>query len=205
MPSVPSVKGSVLVGVAESVNKLLVQGTISREELTRWLKPEDIALINQEMLVSEWYDVRALARMSELLRDVQGKGDNEYLRQLGRQSARRLLDSGLYQQLEYLQALQVTKASDQKSRFEAFGRDLRLLTTLTGSIFSFTKWESRPDPEQEGRYIIRISDARDFSDVLCWRSDGFINEMAKEHNEPDLWRWERAARDLVLFRMNRAV
>ena len=205
MPSVPSVKGSVLAGVAEDVNKLLVQGTISREELTRWLKPEDIALLNQEMLVSEWYDVRALARISELLRDVKGKGDNEYLRQLGRQSARRLLDSGLYQQLEYLQGLQLLKASDQRARFEAFGRDLRLLTTLTGSIFSFTKWDSRPDPERDGRYIVRIAEARDFSDVLCWRSDGFINEMAREHNEPDLWRWERASRDLVLCRMNRPV
>jgi hypothetical protein len=205
MPLVPSVKGSVLVGVVEEVNKLLAQNTISRQEMTRWLTPEDIALLNQEIRVSEWYDVRALTHMSELLRDVNGKGDNEYLRWLGRRSARRLLDSGLYQQLEYLRDMQLLKASDSRTRSEAFGRDLRLLATISGSIYNFTKIEPMPDPDHEGRYLIRVSEARDYPDVLAWRADGFMNEMATEHDDPNLWSWERTAPDVVLFRMNRSL
>ena len=205
MPTIPSIKGSVFATIVESINKLLAQGSVSREELSRWLKPDDIPFLDQEVSVSEWYDIRASARMSELMRDVEGGGNNEYLRRLGRQSARRLLEMGLYQQMEYLHNTQVQKASDAKARFEAFGRDLRLLSTLSASIYNFGKWESMPDPEREGRYLIKISEAQNLPEVMCWRIEGFINEMATEHDEPDLWRWDRAKPDLVVFRMNRSV
>jgi hypothetical protein len=205
MPSLPSIKGSVFATVVESVNKLLAQGNVSREELSRWLKPEDVALLDQEVSVSEWYDIRVAARMSELMRDVEGGGNNDYLRRLGKQSAKRLLEMGLYQQMEYLQNTQVQKAIDAKARSEAFGRDLRLLSTLSASIYNFAKWESIPDPEREGRYLIRISEAKNLPDVLCWRVEGFMNQMAAEHDEPDLWRWDRPKPDLVVFRMNRSV
>jgi hypothetical protein len=143
--------------------------------------------------------------MNELLRDTEGGGSNEYLRERGRQTARRLLEAGLYQQLEYLHATQLKRAKDPRARFEAFGRDLRLLNTLSASILNFSKWESKPDPERQDRYVIEVSEARDFPEVLCWRSDGFVNEMATEHGEPDLWRWERAAPALVVFRMVRSL
>jgi hypothetical protein len=205
MPLVPSIKGSVFAAVVENVHKLVTGGEISRTELARWLQPQDIDFLDQQIAVSEWYDIRVYARMSELLRDVVGKGSNEYLRQLGRQTAQRLLEAGLYQQLEYLSATQLEKATDSRARFEAFGRDLRLLTTLSASILNFSKWESKPDPGRDDRYVIRVSEARDVPEVLCWRSDGFVNEMATQHGEPDLWRWERMAPDLVVFRMIRSL
>ena len=205
MPTVPSIKGSVFASVVEGVNKLVTGGEISLKELTRWLEPQDLDLLNQQLLVSEWYDIRAYSRMSELLRDVEGGGNNDYLRQRGRQTARRLLEAGLYQQLEYLHATQLEKATDTHARFEAFGRDLRLLTTLSASILNFSKWESKPDPDRDDRYVINVSEAWDVPEVLCWRSDGFVNEMATQHGEPDLWRWERAAPDLVVFRMIRSL
>ncbi len=205
MPSVPSIKGSVFAAVVEGVNKLVAGGEISRTELSRWLEPQDIDFLDQEIHVSEWYDIRAYSHMSELLRDIEGKGSNDYLRQLGRQTARRLLEAGLYQQLEYLHGTQLEKAKDPRARFEAFGRDLRLLTTLSASILNFSKWESKPDPKRDDRYVINVSEARDVPEVLCWRSDGFVNEMATEHGEPDLWCWERTAPDLVVFRMIRSL
>ena len=60
-----------------------------------------------------------------------------------------------------------------------------------------------PDPEREGRYLLKVSEARPLPDVVCWRIEGFMNEMAVEHGEPDLWRWDRPSPDLVLFRMTR--
>ena len=53
--------------------------------------------------------------------------------------------------------------------------------------------------------MIEVSEAKDFPDVLCWRSDGLVNEMATQHGEPDLWRWDRVRKDLVLFRMVRSL
>jgi hypothetical protein len=143
--------------------------------------------------------------MNELLREVEGGGSNEYLRQLGRQTARRLLDGGLYSQLEYLNRVEVSRTAEGPARFAAFGRDLRLLTTLSGSILNFSRWTSMPDPEGEGHYLIDVSEARDYPEVLAWRSDGFINEMVAQRGGPDLWSWERVSADRIVFRMIRDV
>ena len=93
----------------------------------------------------------------------------------------------------------------ERPRFEAFGRDLRKLTTLSASILNFSRWTSKPDPEREGYYVIDVSDARAFPEVLAWRSDGFVNEMASRHGDPDLWTWQRMSADLIVFRMLRPV
>jgi hypothetical protein len=205
MAAVPSVKGSVFVNVVEDVGKLISSGDLSRAEAERWLAPEDLSLLDEQIFVSHWYDVQAYKRMSELLRDVVGGGSNEFLRQRGRETARRLLEAGLYAQLQYLHRASVAQETDSAARFEAFGRDLRLLSTLSGSIFNFTRWAPLPDPQHEGRYRIEVSEAREFPDVICWRSDGFVNEMASRHGDDDLWNWERPTPDLVVFRMTRAI
>jgi hypothetical protein len=205
MGAIPSIKGSVFTAVVEDVRKLLQRGDVSREESARWLKPEDLALLDGEIFVSHWYDVRAYARLNDLLRDVEGGGDVEYLREKGRHTAKRLLEAGLYAQLEYLQRAGVTRTTDPKARFEAFGRDLRLLTTLSGSILSFSRWVGKPDPQFADRYVIEVSDAKDMPEALCWRSDGFTNEMATQHGDKDLWTWKREKPDLVIFRMTRAL
>jgi hypothetical protein len=205
MGAIPSIKGSVFVAVVEDVRKLFVTGTLSRDESARWLQPQDLALLDSEIFVSHWYDVRAYARLNDLLRDVVGGGENEYLRERGRETARRLLDAGLYAQLEYLQRTGVAKATTAEARFEAFGRDLRLLSTLSGSILSFSRWTPQPDPEHADRYILEVTDAKDMPESLCWRSDGFVNEMATRHGDKDLWSWRRERPDLVRFRMTRSL
>ena len=141
--------------------------------------------------------------MLELLKDVEGDGSDDYLRRRGAQSAERLLDAGLYQQLEYLNRTQLANTADSLDRFLAFGRDLRLLTTLSGSIYNFTRWESQIDPEIGNRYKIQVSDAKAFPDLMGCAAEGFINRMAKQHGQADLWRWQRAAPDLIVFRMIR--
>jgi hypothetical protein len=203
MPSVPSVKGSVFSSVVEDVLKSIEKGAVRKDQLGRWLRPEDLALLDEKINVATWYPISAYARMGELLRDVEGGGNNEYLRQLGRQTARRLLDAGFYSQLEYLHRAEIGRANGDRARFEAFGRDLRLLTTISASILSFSRWAMKPDPERPLQYLIEVSEAKDFPEVLCWRSEGFINEMATNHGDPDLWRWSRPRRELVVFSMTR--
>ena len=201
----PSIKGSVFAAVVEDVRKLLARGELTRAEAGRWAEPDDLRHLDEEIHVSHWYDIRAYERLSLLLRDVEGAGSDEFLRQKGRATARRLLEAGLYAQLQYLQRAGVSKQIDSKARFEAFGHDLRMLTTLSASILSFSRWTPKPDPERKHRYVIEVSEAKDFPEVLAWRSDGFINEMATRHGDKDLWTWDRPRQDLVLFRMTRAL
>lgn len=203
MAGQPSIKGSVFANVVEDVKKLLANGDVKKAELARWLREEDILLLGQTIGTASWYDIRCYTRMNELLRDVEGDGSNDFLRERGRETARRLLEAGFYAQMEFLSRTEVGRTTGGRARFEAFGRDLRKLTTLSGSILNFSRWTSKPDPDRADRYVIDVSEARDVSEVLAWRSDGFVNEMAKRHGEGDLWSWERVSPDRIVFRMSR--
>lgn len=203
MSDVPSIKGSVFSVLVENVSKLIASGDLSMEELARRVEPGDLAYFKREVLVSQWYDIRAYDRLNTLLLEVEGRGDTEYLREQGRETARHLMEQGLYTQLSYVSRAEVSEQTDPEARFEAFGRDLRLLTSLSNSILNFTTWKSRPDPDRPLRYVIEVTDARDMPESLCWRSDGFINGMAERHGRGDLWKWSRPRRDLVRFQMLR--
>jgi hypothetical protein len=205
MPALPSIKGSLLSSIVESILKLVSAGQISRDELERRLEPSDLQVLDSTIHLTQWYDIRCYERLVKLLLDVEGGGQNEYLRQRGAQAAERLLKAGLYQQMEYLSRTQSAKATDPKERFLAFGRDLRLLTTLSASLVSFSRWEARPDPEWPDRYKIEISEASAYPEVLAWQTDGLINRMARQHGKPNLWRWERVRPDLIVFRMTRSL
>lgn len=200
---IPSIKGSVFASVVEDVAKARAEAGPGLD-LARWLLPEDLALLDEEIVISRWYDIRCYTRMNELLRDIVGEGGNEYLRERGRHTARRLLEAGLYAQLEYTTRAAVATAKPEE-RFEAFGRDLRLLTTISASILNFSRWEPSVDADHGDRYRIDVVDAEDFPEVLCWRSDGFVNEMAALHGDADIWRWERPERERIVFRMVRAL
>jgi hypothetical protein len=205
MPQAPSIKGGVFGLAVDDVRKLLKDGAISPHQAERWLDPLDFEVLDRPVSHVDWYDVQIYGRLLALLRDVEGKGSNDYLCQRGARSAERLLEAGLYQQLEYLNRTQLGRATDAKSRYEAFGRDLRLLTTVSASILSFSRWASQPDPEYADRYRIEVSQAEAFPEGLVWTSQGFMNRMATQHGEPDLWRGERVRTDLIVYRMIRAL
>jgi hypothetical protein len=201
--TIPSIKGSIFASVVEDVHKAVSSGAVRKEELARWLGAADVALLDAKILVSNWYDIRSYDHMNQLLRDVVGDGGNEYLRERGRETARKLGAAGIYAQMEYLQRTEVSTSSGP-ARFEAFGRDLRKITTISASILNFSRWAPRPDPDHGDRWLIEVTEARDFPETLAWRSDGFVNGMSARHSRGDLWRWERAAPDRIVFRMQRA-
>jgi hypothetical protein len=205
MATVPSIKGSVFTGVVEDTRKLLESSGTSERDARRWLEPEDFALLEQPISVSSWYDIRSYTRMSGFLREIAGGGSNEYLRQLGRQTARRLIAGGIYAQMEYLSRVEVLRQQDGPARVAAFGRDLRILNTMSATILNFSRWTHHPDTEHANRWFIEITEARDFPEVLAWRSDGFVNEMASRHSGEDLWTWSRIAPDHIRFRMIRDI
>ena len=203
MPTLPSIKGSVFAVLVEDINKLLAGKRLKREELSRWLNPKDLPYLETAVQPFEWYDIRVYGRMSELLRDVEGGGSNEYLRKRGARNAKRLLEAGLYQQLEYTQRTLFARESEPNARFEAFGRDLARLVTISASILNFGRTTHKPDPDRKMRWLIEVTQAKAYPEALVWASDGFTNEMARQHNTPDLWVWERPEPDRIVWHMTR--
>jgi hypothetical protein len=203
MERVPSIKGSVFIRVVEDIAKLTAVGTLSRNELKRGLPPEDLALLDQPVTASGWYDVQAYGRLLEFLKEVEGDGEDEYLRQRGARSAELLLEAGFYQQMEYLNRTQAAQQKDPQARFQAFGRDLRLLITVHGSLLNFGRSAVKADPVYPDRYVLEYEDVAPYPLALCWTTDGFVNRMAKQHGDPDLWGWMRPTPDNLLFRMKR--
>jgi len=205
MATIPSIKGSVFAGHAEILKKYLDTHPMDPATLESRFEPGDLKLVSGPITAATWYDIRIYTRILEFLRDYEGNGSNQYLVNSGMRSAENLIRSGTYQQMDYLRRTQVNAKSSERDRFVAFGRDLRLLMTVTQSLLNFASNELIEDPNHELRYIMQRSDAEHYPEVLCWTTQGFCNRMAAEHGNPDLWFWERPRLDLVWFRMNRSV
>jgi hypothetical protein len=201
MSKIPSVKGTVFVGVVESVKKLLGEGELTREEAGRYLEPADFELFDEKLSIASWYDIRAYDRFNRLLFEVVGGSDPDYMRQLGRESARRVSSSGVYSQMEYVKRTQMAALEDPQHRFEAFARDLRLMQSITGSIYNFLEWSLEPEPGHSFRYRIVWKNAAPLSDLNCLRAEGFMNEMGRTNEHPNLWKFERIGKDVAIFRM----
>lgn len=204
MASTPSIKGTIFGRAVEDLRKLVDAGEISRAELERRLEPGDLPVLEESIWPGSWYDVQTYGRLLELLKDVAGKGRDEYLSERGKQSAEALLEKGLYQQLDYLDRTQVASAREPEERYLAFGRDLKLLVSLHHAIMNFGRQEVRPDPDHADRYMIELREADCCPDALCCTTTGFMNRMSQAHGMGDLWAWERVQPDLVVFRMTRA-
>jgi hypothetical protein len=200
-----SIKGSVLSGHVEELLKQVAAGAIPRAELVRRLRPEDMVLLERPIQSGAWYDIRSYARILELMRDTLGNGRNQYLSDRGALTAERLIQMGIYQQMEYLKRMRLGELKSAEERYLAFGRDLRLLASITGSLLNFGSQQVKEDPEHADRYVLEISDCQAYPDVLGWGTQGFNNRMAAEHGHPDLWRYERLGPDRVRQRMTHSL
>lgn len=205
MSKVPSIKGSVLAGHAEVLHKYLASASVDPAALEARFQPGELELLAEPIQSVAWYDIDLYRRVLEFLRDFPGGGDNEYLIASGRRTAEALIRAGRYQQMDYLRRTQHRGKDDPHERFIAFGRDLRLLCSISQSILNFTHTEVKPDPEHPDRWMQELHTTAAYPEVLCWTTQGFCNRMAEEHGAPDLWRWQRPRPELVLFRMTYAL
>ena len=201
----PSIKGSVLSELAEDIGKLMASRDFPQSRIEAHLTKEDLAILEAPILPSQWYDAHFYAHCAELLRDTVGAGSNGYLRKRGFEKGRKLIEAGLYQQMEYAKRTQVQSELSREARFEAYGRDLRLFVTLSGSLLNFSKWSTKPDPSHEYRYLILVEGAADYPEALAWATEGLIDSMACAHGLDDMWRHQRINSDQILFRMTRSL
>lgn len=206
----PSIKGSIIQGTIGDLVRLREQGRISEEEIDARLAPEDLALLEIEINPAAWYPIESYARLLQLAGEVEGDGKDAYFTERGRASARRLMESGLYQQLDFLSRWAETaarKRNEQSALTAGFARDLRIVISLAQAIYNVGKWMVGPDPEHPGRLVLEVSQASAYSEPMRLAIEGFLNECARAAREDvvHLFTSERPAEDLIVLRMTRDI
>ena len=206
----PSIKGSIFKGAIEDLARLQREGRVSQEEVDAQLATEDLAFLEGEISAAGWYPIESYARLMELLGDLEAGGKDAYFVERGRASARRLMESGLYQQLSFLSRWDRTlgAAGDDTSAMIAdYARNLRMVTSLASAIYNVGKWVVEPDPEHAGRVCIAVREAHAYSDPMRLAIEGFLDECARAAREDltHLHFSERPSPGLMLFRMTRDI
>jgi hypothetical protein len=197
------IKGTAISTVVEDVKRLVDEGHISREDLKSRLEASDLALLEAKIEPISWYDIDAYRRMMELLRDLEGAGDPHYWFRRGARSAAHLIELGFYQQMEYLKRLEVSNTMDPEEKLRAWGRDLRLLVTLSGSLINFGEWQAVLDPDQPDRYRIEICGVTGVPEPFWHAAEGFLCEMmsrARDDWPERFFIFQRIDADRVVYR-----
>jgi hypothetical protein len=179
MPDVPSIKGTGLQAVVEDVRRLVEAGRISREALEARLEAEDLALLDQKILPGLWYPNACHRRLTELLRDVEGGGSDDYVVRRGADTARRFLEAGLYHQIQ--RALSTARDEGEET-FEGIRRAVRLYMTLAGTVYSFGSWSLEGDPGA-ARLRIEVREAAAFTEVNRLTVLGFVQTFGQRLSE----------------------
>jgi hypothetical protein len=164
----PSIKGSALSSVVEDVRALRDGGRLSADRLEATLEPGDLRLLEEKIQPAIWYPIQSYARLSELLLDVVGGGDPQYIADRGARAAQRLWESGLYIQLQHGEE---KAAKARRSGNVMSDRDARVITTLSGAMFNFTRWKYCAE---EYGAVIEVEDAADLPEVSVWAARGFL-------------------------------
>lgn len=203
----PSIKGTIFGPVAEEIQALREQGRIADDELTAALEARDLELLEEKTLVASWYPMATYARYLDLLCRTEGRGDPRYFEQRGSMSARRLMDSGLYSQLDLLGSITDEPervGEDATARaLRAYRSKLSVVLSLAGSIYNVGRWKVIDDDAHPDRVAIEIREAEAYSDGMAGAIVGFLDECARAVTTrlQKLYEYERPTRDRIVIHM----
>jgi len=179
----PGIKGSVFAGIIEQVRILRASGRVAQRELEARLGKEGLAYLDEKIMAAKWYSIRVYGAIRELLRDVEGGGREEYTIQAGAESARRLIASGLYQQLDFLKRwrdqLHTRDREIERQRRSHFSRQLSLVSTIHRSLFNFGDLKIEQVPGFTDRFQLEYWDQGTMPRVCRLAVLGFWNELSR--------------------------
>lgn len=205
--TIPSIKGTIFCPVADEIRELREQGQISEEELAVELEPEDLELLEQKLVSASWHPIATYARLLDLLCKKQGGGLSQYYEKRGAMSARRLMDAGLYGQLDLLDSIadrrSVGDPEDMGAALRAYRKRLRVVISLAGAIYNVGKWKVVDDEGHPGRVAIDVTESEAYSDGMIGAIVGFLDECARAVSPKidKLYRFERPEPDRFVVRM----
>jgi hypothetical protein len=190
----PAIKGTVIVNLVEDLRRLRDEGGISEEELAVSLEAQDLEILGSKIMPSTWYPIDSYRRLTELLLEKEGGGE-DYLRARGARSAERLLAAGMYEPMRRLRPGNTVTMADIE-------RSVRALVVMSQTILNFGRGEVLPDPHHPGRLIIQISDAAAYPEVLRFTSEGFYNACARAAGRSYSWCSSRPEPDRIVMLMD---
>jgi hypothetical protein len=189
----PSVKGSLVLGAVVSVRRHRTQGRVSADQLAARLGGGALELVDQKIDIGRWYPVKDFTELLDVDWDVGSRRDLDYMRRQGEQAADRLFDSNIYQQLSFAErANRVESAVELK-------RQSKLITTITGSLYNFLRFEVRIAVERGDALEIVFSNAALFSEALRHSTEGFMNQINKRQGSSHRWLSRRDQPDVIIF------
>lgn len=164
MGDVPSVKGVAFQHGWERVRALIESGRIPMEELEFRLGSEGMELVDGKPEPSLWYPLVAADRLTELLIHIEGGGDREYARELGRQGLETVLGRGAVRGL----------LDGARRRGERAGHTL---IGLAGLVYNFGMWSYRG--EDLDRFEVVVQQASPFRTASLLAAAGFIEALVE--------------------------
>lgn len=196
---VPSIKGSALTTVVEDLQRLRDAGRLDPERLETRLEPEDLALLDTKIQPALWYPIGPYGRLTEVLLEIEGRGDPRYLVTRGARAAERLWAAGVYVQLQHGEE----RARAARDRGDPVSeRDARLITSLSGAIYNFTRWAYRAEGHR--RAVIEVTEAAALPDVATHPIRGFLEyTVSRLRGIETTVQIERPRPDTVRFRFER--
>ena len=190
----PSIKGATISKLVEDVHRLLDEGAVPPEEVEAYLDTEALALLDAKFNDAGWYPLAVYEQYALLLLEMEGKGNLAYLRERGYRTGDRLVKSGLYQQFEFL------GRRDRPRDYEAFFRDLRLITSLSGALVNVGRWSAERDPEHPERAMVLGRNLEGYPEVLGISTAGFLTGISAHAHTTGI---ERPSPRELSYRMDR--
>jgi hypothetical protein len=173
MPAEPSIKGAAIAKLIEDVQVCLSRSEADRGRLEAKLSPETVRMLEGKVEIGKWYPVGMYNELTELIWQEEGEGRADYLRQRGEKMMKRLMEAGLYQQLQFIE--RVEGGLQEKITPDDIQRTCRLIGSVTGAIRNFGKDTWVWDPDNPGCIIHHLRDAFHFSEMLRLVSEGSEN------------------------------
>ena len=160
----PSIKGTAFASAVEDLRALVESGRLRREQLEARLSPDDLAHVDGKVLPGDWYPIDAYGRILEVLGEVCGGGVSYHVGR-GRLAAKRLLESGIYRQLDRARRMQ--SESDP-------GTLVNVMLTVGRTLYNFGVWERVDVAGEPGLLRFEIRDVAALPENARHTVQGFV-------------------------------
>jgi hypothetical protein len=198
MGATPSIKGVLLVKLVDDVRALLERRDADRERLEVRLSAGALELLEGKVEIGRWYPIEQYTELTDLIWQEEGNRRVEYLHQRGEQAMKRLLEAGLYQQIEYLNR-EEGGFRTSPSRNQLL-QSCRLVGSVMGALLNFTMQSWDWDPQNPEIMLHQVRQAAHYPEVLRYLQEGtltFLVRLARP-NAPAVTS-QRLAPDHIVF------